>query len=87
MKPQTRPVIERRGPSAPRQPMKPRAWSHQDDLKAGIGRQITVMFAGGGNRTGKLIAADQFTIKLAGNGQSALTYCKGNLLGYEIHEG
>jgi hypothetical protein len=87
MKPQTRPVqIERRGPSAPRQPMKPRAWNHQDDLKAAVGRQITVHF-GATTRTGTLIAADQFTIKVAQESQSALTYFKGNLTGYEILEG
>lgn len=85
MKPHTRPVIERRGPGAPRQPMKPRAWNHQDELKAAIGRQIT-LYLDGPARSGRLVAADQFTIKVAHQSQSSLTYFKGNLLGYSIEE-
>lgn len=83
MKPQTRPLIERRGASAPRQPYKPKAWNHQDELKAALGREITVHFDGR-SHTGTLVAADQFTIKVSRNDQSALTYFKGNLLGYAL---
>lgn len=86
MKPQTRPVIERRGPGAPRQPMKPKAWNHQDELKASAGRDVTLFLLDGTTRRAKLVAADQFTIKAALTGQSALTYFKGNLLGYRIED-
>ncbi|UIN38308.1 hypothetical protein [Methylobacterium oryzae] len=86
MKPQNRPVIERRGPGAPRQPMKPRAWNHQDELKAGVGRDVTLALLDGTTRRGKLVAADQFTIKAAIGNQSALTFFKGNLLGYCLED-
>jgi hypothetical protein len=86
MKPHTRPVIERRGPGAPRQPMKPRAWNHQDELKAGAGRDVTLFLLDGTTGRAKLVAADQFTIKVWFVDHSSLTYFKGNLLGYRIED-
>ena len=85
MKPHNRPVIERRGPGALRQPMKPKAWNHQDELKAAVGREITLFF-GDTSRRGKLLGADQFTIKVSFNYQSAMTYFKGNLASYRIED-
>lgn len=90
MKPLNRPVIERRGAGAPRQPFKAKAWSHQDDLKAAIGKDIAISFSAEDKERYRLLGADQFTLKVgdpSGVNKSALTFFKGNLLGYEILEG
>lgn len=48
----------------PARPPKPKGWSHQEDLQAKIGSQITVDFHDGGNHSGRLLATDQFTLKV-----------------------
>ena len=84
-------AFERRSATGPRTPLKskPKAWSHQDELKAGRGKKITLTHVSGETVVGKLLEADQFTIKVlhvVGNGQSALTYFKHDLCGYVIEE-
>lgn len=61
---------------------KPRAWNHQDDLKALRGKKIIFRLREDvENLTGVLIDADQFTLKLeyissATGNKSTLTYFK-----------
>ena len=72
-----RPVdFERRSNSGPRQTLrapKPKRWSHQDDLDALVGKRIGIITTGEGHEIGRLVAADQFALKLAIEGQSSLT--------------
>jgi len=59
--------VERRGNGqrTPLKPPKPRAWSHQDDLKAWKGERVSLHFADSRpGVVGKLVEADQFTIKI-----------------------
>jgi len=46
------------------QPKKPAAWNHQQDLTAGIGKTVAVSILDVGPVTGRLVAADQFTLKI-----------------------
>ena len=67
--------------------MKPKAWNHQDDLKAGVGRPIYIVHRDGTKAWGDLAAADQFTLKLihdAPEGKSAVTYFKHDLAAYSF---
>jgi hypothetical protein len=43
---------------------KPKRWSHQSDLDALIGKTIYIRFIDGEAYTGKLLGADQFTLKM-----------------------
>jgi riboflavin biosynthesis pyrimidine reductase len=48
-----------------RKPFKPKAWSHQRKLENLKGRQIDIVFIGGGDAlTGTLLDADQFALEL-----------------------
>lgn len=50
-------------------PKKPKAWSHQDDLKALVGKQVRLIVANREHAViGKLVQADQFTLKVAVEG-------------------
>lgn len=63
----------------PRKPIlsKPKAWSHQDDLKALKGQRVALTLVNGNIFAGVLLDADQFTIKLlADDTQSVVTYYK-----------
>lgn len=64
-------------------PHKPKRWSHQDDLQEMVGKQIKINVLGA-SRIGILLAADAFTLKLDGGGQSAMTYFKHSLLSYNL---
>ncbi|MCP1540036.1 hypothetical protein [Methylorubrum extorquens] len=75
--------FERRGPTAPRSPNRPKAWNHQDELKAHYGKGIALLLPDGATKTGVLVAADQFAVKVElpgsdGKGKSALTFLKGS---------
>jgi hypothetical protein len=84
MKPaQARPVtFERRGANAPRTAYTPKAWNHQDELKSLIGKPIALLLPDGAVKTGILLGADQFAIKVElardSGGKSALTLLKGS---------
>ena len=45
-------------------PKKPRKWQHQDELEANVGKPIMLVFLDDQELKGKLVAADQFTIKI-----------------------
>lgn len=47
-----------------RKPLKPRAWNHQQELRELTDKMVTVEFRTGATLTGKLLAADQFTLKI-----------------------
>lgn len=71
-------------------PPKPKAWAHQDDLREMIGKKIQITLQGsnapglalGIPLVGTLVAADTFTLKIDGGGQSAMTYFKHALTSY-----
>ena len=46
-----------------RRPYKPKAWSHHDELKAMIGKQIVIV-SSGVETEAKLLETDSFTIKV-----------------------
>ena len=45
-------------------PPKQKRWSHQDQLSALVGKNVTISLLDVGDLTGKLLNADQFTIQL-----------------------
>lgn len=65
-------------------PNKPKAWSHQDDLKALVGQIIKIQLPGGATMLGKLENADAYTLKLSfpDKDQSTLIYFKSALLAF-----
>lgn len=67
-----------------RRPHKSRPWSHQDELKGLIGKQIRMISNNGGTLTGTLLAADAFTIKIGIDDKSAFTYFKHTIAGYGV---
>lgn len=77
--------------SQPRKPFpkKERAWSHQDELKANIGK-IIIVHTTNGTIQAKLLAADAYTIKvdhvwISSDGderKSILTYFKHSVIGF-----
>lgn len=69
-----------------RRPYKPRPWSHQDDLIDMIGKTVTLLVVERGWISGKLIAADQFTLKIDAGEKSAVTYFKSALLCFYLEE-
>lgn len=52
---------ERRAPIVQK---KPKPWSHQRELEALKGKNIMVVLRSGETLTGKLLEADQFTVKI-----------------------
>lgn len=64
----------------------PKRWSHQIDLRSLRGKPISVSLVSGGLVHGRLIEADQFTIKVALNevadGKRETTYFKHAIVGY-----
>jgi hypothetical protein len=70
-----------------RQPFKakpPRAWSHQDDLKANVGKTMRLMFVDEVVIQGTLVTADQFTLKIARSDKSVVTYFKSGMISFEV---
>lgn len=47
-----------------KRPLKPKAWSHDDALKAHIGKKIAVSFNGGGEAEYVLLEADRYAFNL-----------------------
>lgn len=45
---------------------KPKAWTHQDQLKSLIGKKISIVYRDDAVFTGTLLNADQFTIQIQG---------------------
>lgn len=87
MHPQTKPF--QRENSNARRPFKPKAWSHQDELKSLIGKKVIITFAASLDidtnwSIGTLINADQFTLQLQHNDKSIATYFKSSLMGYNL---
>lgn len=72
--------VEQRKPFKPK---KPKRWSHQDDLDGAIGRTLRVQNKIGQLADAKLIAADQFTLKLEFD-DGTLTIFKHALNGYQV---
>jgi len=77
-------ALEKKGE---RKPFRPRAWSHQDDLKHMRGKTIKITMPGSaGDRcvTGTLMESDQFTLKIQRqNDQAILTYFKSHLIAFQ----
>jgi hypothetical protein len=48
----------------PPRPPRERRWSHQDDLTAAIGKKVSAFTTGNLIVDGRLLAADQFTVKI-----------------------
>lgn len=67
-----------------RRPYKPKAWSHQDDLKDAVGKHIEIQLNSGPLLAGRLVAADAYTIKLKRASSSLVTINKSALTYYEI---
>lgn len=69
-------TFEMNSRNTPRQkvsmPKKPKRWSHQDDLDALKGQKLRVEFANGGSFEGKLLDADQFTLKMNVSSQAGV---------------
>lgn len=69
-----------------RSKFKPKAWSHQDDLKALIGKRVKltrVAYTGTTYDYGKLVAADQFTLKLQAPTGHVCVYFKSAFISFE----
>lgn len=82
-----------RGPK-PFKPPREKRWNHQDELRDLIGKKI-VVFGENGPDMGRLVEADQFTIKMAYEGpqaealnalgsSSTITYFKHTIRGYAL---
>ncbi|WLR91026.1 hypothetical protein [Shinella zoogloeoides] len=67
---------------------RPKSWSHQDDLTAAIGKKIRLMRAPMPNIEGKVLAADQFTVKVEvqspSGALSAVVVFKSALTSFEV---
>jgi hypothetical protein len=87
---QSRPIqFERRGNGNRAKlgmPKKAKRWSHQDELEALKGQEVSLFFAHRVDDmdyvTGMLVNADQYTIQLALGSQSLVTYFKSDLRSY-----
>jgi len=69
--------------------VKPRPWSHQDDLRKAGGKEIQINLIGYVNTIrGVLLNADQFTLKvrLVDGGKSPMTYFKHSIESYAFEE-
>jgi hypothetical protein len=67
-------------------PKKEKPWSHQDDLKALIGKNIAIEFISlrGQFDTYFLVAADAYAVKIVNpKDKSVLTYFKHQIAGYK----
>lgn len=61
---------------------KPKAWSHQDDLKHRVGKDITLLLTDNSDCTVRLLGADQFTLHVERkNGERGVIF-KHALIGY-----
>lgn len=69
-------------------PAKKKAWRHEDELRASLGRTITLYGPTEWTVTGKLVNVDQYTIQLSvpKHDNSIFTYYKSALLGFSISE-
>jgi hypothetical protein len=78
--------------TAARQKAKPgRSWSHQNDLSHAIGKKVRIEIVAGSDvktREGRLLAADQFTLKLELTGGNragdVVIYFKSALMSFEV---
>lgn len=62
---------------------KPKRWSHQDDLAELKGKRLVLCLLDVGTIQGTLIDADQFTLKMQGEGSlKTVTYFKSALTYY-----
>lgn len=63
-----------------------KSWRHEDELKAAIGKSITLYGHAEWCATGTLVNTDQYTVQLAVplHDNSIFTYYKSALLGYRI---
>jgi hypothetical protein len=68
-----------------RQKFKPKAWSHQDELKEAVGKTVRMAFLDDSSATGVLVSADAFTLRVRDE-QSVFTYFKHSMIGYEVME-
>lgn len=67
---------------SPRRPMKPKPWSHQDELLAMRGKRVRLSFRDVGAivvMDGLLLEADQFALKMLLDDQSTLIVWKHDL--------
>jgi hypothetical protein len=65
---------------------KPKAWSHQDELKQAVGKTVKLYHLaedGTAYSAGELVSADAFTLRVR-HQQSVLTYFKHGIVAYEI---
>jgi sRNA-binding regulator protein Hfq len=64
---------------------KPKRWSHQRELDSLIGEEVKVTFLAGRHDfvSGMLVASDAYTIQLATNHKSVMTYFKHGIRCYE----
>jgi hypothetical protein len=79
-------IVERRGGGHRQKHPMPK-WSHQRELESMIGKNITLTFNAPHlqpSLSGMLTAADSFTIQLAGNDKSVMTYFKHSIRGYAL---
>lgn len=69
-----------------RRPFKPKAWSHQDELKAAVGKVVVLRLVDQADPViGTLMAADAFALSIrVGNSQSTRTYYKHALVSYVV---
>lgn len=45
--------------------VKPKRWSHQDELSALIGKEVDIIALDGKHLSARILQADQFTLKIA----------------------
>jgi len=67
-----------------RKTYKPKAWSHQDDLKYMKGRTVDIYLTQGAVITGLLLDSDQFTLKIEHKDKSVMTYFKSGLVAFGL---
>ena len=72
--------------SGPKPPLKgdPAVWSHQHDLKAAIGKEVFVQLSGDNFLVGKLLEADQFTLKLEDIGKGVIVVFKSAVAYFKV---
>lgn len=70
-------------------PPKKKAWRHEDELTAAIGKTVQLLTTQDEQYVGTLINVDQYTIQIrfAGGDKSVFTFYKSALLGFSIGEG
>jgi hypothetical protein len=69
----------------PKLKIKPRKWQHQDELERCVGKAIVVVFRDREIATGRLLAADQFTVKIDCEA-GPVTFFKHTMFSYAFDE-